>query len=330
MRIALDAMGTDAHPAVEVKGAIEAFGELSGEVTVVLVGDRARIEDELGRVEGVPRDRIEVVHAPERIDPTESPVAAVRRKTDSSIVKGITLQREGRADAFVSGGSTGAVMAASLFILRPLPGVARPAIATVLPTAGEPAVLIDAGANVDSKPAHLLEFARLGAVYSADVLGRDQPRVALLNIGEEAEKGNELAIEAYGLLDTSELNFVGNVEGRDIIAGGCDVVVADGFVGNILLKFYESVAGFIRELLLERIEESHAELNLGEVFRVLDYTEYGGAPLLGVDGVSIICHGGSPPRAVKNALKVAARAVDTEMIADIRRAMNGSRRGVEE
>lgn len=214
-------------------------------------------------------------------------------------------------------------MAASLFLLRPLPGVARPAVATVLPTAADPVVMLDAGANVDSKPFHLLQFAHLGAIYAHDVLRRERPRVGLLNIGEEPEKGNELAVEAHQLLARSGLDFIGNVEGRDIITGVCDVVVTDGFVGNVLLKFYESVAGFFSRLVEREVVRSGADLDLQELFRFLDYTEYGGAPLLGVNGISIICHGGSPPRAIKNAIRVAIRAVETNMVGHVRRKLTG-------
>ncbi|HEX7117213.1 MAG TPA: phosphate acyltransferase PlsX [Longimicrobiales bacterium] len=325
MRIALDAMGTDRHPAVEVEGAVQALRELPDDFTLILVGQRERIEAELDRFPDLPRDRLEVVHATQRIEQGESPATAVRRKPNSSIVVGLELQKEGGADAFVSAGSTGAVMAASLLLLRPLPGVARPPIGTMLPTAAEPVVLVDAGANVDSKPAHLVQFARLGAIYAQDVLRRPNPRVGLLNIGEEPEKGDELAVEAHGLLrEQSGLNFVGNIEGRDIITGACDVLVADGFVGNVLLKFYESIAAFFMGILKREQERSGARMDLREIFAALDYTEYGGAPLLGLNGISIICHGGSPPRAIKNAIRVAIRAVSTHMVGHMRRELTTS------
>ncbi|HEX6939149.1 MAG TPA: phosphate acyltransferase PlsX [Longimicrobiales bacterium] len=322
MRIALDAMGTDRHPAVEVEGAVQALRELPDDFTLVLVGQRERIEAELDRFRDLPRDRLEVVHATQRIEQGESPATAVRRKPNSSIVVGLQMQKEGRVDAFVSAGSTGAVMAASLLILRPLPGVDRPPVGTVLPTAAEPIVLVDAGANVDSKPYHLVQFARLGAIYAHDVLRRPNPRVGLLNIGEEPEKGDELAVAAHRLLaQQSGLNFIGNVEGRDIITGGCDVLVADGFVGNVLLKFYESIAAFFTGILKREQEKSGARMDLREIFAALDYTEYGGAPLLGVNGISIICHGGSPPRAIKSAIRVALRAVATNMVGHMSREL---------
>jgi glycerol-3-phosphate acyltransferase PlsX len=317
LRIALDAMGTDHHPAVEVEGAVAALRESPEELEVVLVGDRERILREMARLGEGESARLSIVHAPTRIDPREAPATAVRRKPDSSIVVGLNLQKRGEADAFVSAGSTGAVMAASLFILRPLPGVDRPAIATLLPTATGPMVMLDAGANVDCKPSQLVQFAQLGVVYAHDVLGRETPRVGLLNIGEEPEKGNEQAVEAHRLLGETGLHFVGNVEGRDIIRGACDVLVTDGFVGNVLLKFYESVAGFVFGLLQREMSDLATGDRIERITRILDYAEYGGAPLLGVNGISIICHGGSPPKAITNALKAAMTASNAHMVGHI-------------
>ncbi len=319
MHIVLDAMGTDRHPAVEVEGAVEALRDLNDDFDILLVGDGNRIERELKRWPDAPAGRIQVVHASEIIHPSEPAVTAVRRKLDSSIVVGLTLQREGRADAFVSAGSTGAVMAASLFVLRALPGVDRPAVATILPTSALPCLLIDAGANVDCKPGHLVQFARLGAIYVEDIWARAHPRVGLLNIGEEAEKGDEVTVEAHRQLRESDLNFVGNMEGRDIIKGACDVLVADGFVGNVLLKFYESVTSFMHGILRAELAQTRTAIDLDDVFKVFDYTEYGGAPLLGVNGITIICHGGSPARAIRNALRAARQAVETRMLRHIRR-----------
>ncbi len=318
MRIAVDAMGTDRHPAVEVEGAVAALEAFPDDFRVVLVGDRDRVERELTRLGESEGERLSIVHTTQRIAPSESPAAAVRRKPDSSIVVGLNLQREGLADAFVSAGSTGAVMAASLFILRPLPEVDRPAIATLLPTGLGPMVLLDAGANVDCKPEQLVQFARLGSVYARDVLGRESPRVGLLNIGEEPEKGNELSVETHRRLRASDVNFVGNVEGREIIEGVCDVLVTDGFVGNVLLKFYESVAGFVFGLFRREASPGSGDGKLDRITRILDYAEYGGAPLLGVNGISIICHGGSPPRAITNALKAAMTASNAHMVGHIR------------
>jgi glycerol-3-phosphate acyltransferase PlsX len=318
VRIALDAMGTDRHPAVEVEGAVQALRELPDNFELVLVGDRTRIEAELSR-HSYPADRVRIHHATEVIEPGEPAVTAVRRKTDSSIVAGLRLQKDGEADAFVSAGSTGAVMTASLFLLRSLPGVARPGIGAILPTTVQPVLLIDAGANVDCKPYHLVQFARLGGIYVEDVWQRPNPRIGLLNIGEEPEKGDELTVETHRLLRASDLNFVGNIEGRDVIRGTCDVLVSDGFAGNVLLKFYESVMGFMHGWLTTELEESAEDLD--KLFRHFDYTEYGGAPLLGVNGVSIICHGGSPPRAVRNAIRVAVQSVESRVVGHIARAI---------
>lgn len=315
MRIALDAMGTDRAPGPEVEGAMEALRAADGDAQIILVGDEARIRAELARHHDVP-DGIQVHHASEVVTAEDAPASVIRKKRDSSIVVGLQLQKAGEADAFVSAGPTGAVMAASLFTLRPIEGVERPPVGTLLPTAGELCLLLDAGANVGCKPRHLVQFAHLGSVYARDALGRPEPRVGLLNIGEEPGKGNDLTIEAHAALAAEGgIHFIGNVEGRDIVRGECDVIVCDGFVGNVLLKFYESVAAHIVSLLRAELHEAQdARLDLEHVFRVLDYAEYGGAPLLGLGGVSIICHGSSPPKAIRNALSVAARAVRSDLV----------------
>lgn len=314
MRIALDAMGTDLAPEPEVKGALQALEDLDADIEIVLVGDERVVRAELAKHGAVP-ERVRVHHAPDRVTAADPPASVLRRKPDSSIVVGLKLHQEGAVDAFVSAGSTGAIMATSLFTLRPIPGVDRPAVGTTLPTVAGPCLLIDSGANVDCKPHHLVQFARLGDVYARDAMGVARPRVALLNVGEEPEKGNEVVVEAHRLLAREPgIHFVGNIEGRDIIAGVCDVAVCDGFVGNVLLKFYESVAGFLVGLLKPEVEARGASEKLEHAFRVLDYAEYGGALLLGVGGVSVICHGESPPKAIRNALAVAARSVRSEMV----------------
>jgi phosphate acyltransferase len=313
-------MGTDRHPAVEVEGAVQALRDLSVDFELLLVGDSARIEAELARHE-VPAGRLQVIHADDVIEPGEAAVTAVRRKPGSSIVVGLKLQKEGKADAFVSAGSTGAVMAASIFLFRAIPGVDRPGVGAILPTTVQPCLLIDAGANIDCKPMQLLQFARLGSIYVEDVWQRPNPRIGLLNIGEEPEKGDERTVEAHRLLRGSGLNFVGNIEGRDVIRGTCDVLVADGFVGNVLLKFYESVMGFTYGMLKTEFANTPTARDLDRLFRVFDYTEYGGAPLLGVNGVTIICHGGSPPRAVCNAIRVAIQSVESNVVGHIERAV---------
>ena len=315
MRIVLDAMGTDDAPRIEVAGAIEALREHESDVELILVGDREVIDAELARHEVVP-NRISVHHAPDRVQADDSPASVIRTKPNSSIVVGLELQRKRDADAFVSAGSTGAVMATSLFKLRPLPGVDRPTIGTLLPTAEEQCLLVDAGANVDCKPQHLVQFAHLGNIYAREIMGRTKPRIALLNIGKERGKGDELSAAAYEVLNSEDsLNFVGNLEGRDIIEGVCDVVVCDGFVGNVLLKFYESVAQFIIGLIKTELGAlTENSLDFDRIFRILDYSETGGAPLLGVGGVSVICHGGSSAKAIRNAIRVAAQAVRSDMV----------------
>ena len=315
MRIVLDAMGTDDAPRIEVAGAIEALREYESDVELILVGDREVIDAELARHEVVP-NRISVHHAPDRVQACDSPASVIRTKPNSSIVVGLELQRKRDADAFVSAGSTGAVMATSLFKLRPLPGVDRPTIGTLLPTAEEQCLLVDAGANVDCKPQHLVQFAHLGNIYAREIMGRPKPRIGLLNIGKEPGKGDELSAAAYEVLNSEDsLNFVGNLEGQDIIEGVCDVVVCDGFVGNVLLKFYESVAQFIVGLIKTELGAlTENSLDFDRIFRILDYSETGGAPLLGVGGVSVICHGGSSAKAIRNAIRVAAQAVRSDMV----------------
>jgi glycerol-3-phosphate acyltransferase PlsX len=322
VRIVLDAMGTDGAPETEVAGAVRALRELEKDIEIVLVGNQDILQAEVARHDDLPLDRLHLEHAPDRVLPGEASASVLRKHPESSIVKGLRLQREGEADAFVSAGSTGAVMAASLLILKSLEGVDRPAIGTVLPTAKEPVLMLDAGANVDCKPHHLVQFAHLGNIYAQDLMGRERPRIGLVNIGEEPEKGDELTLEAHQRLARDPgLCFVGNIEGREIIQGSCDVLVCDGFVGNVLLKFYESVAQFIVGYLRRHLQRASTQVELDEALYVLDYSEYGGAPLLGVNGVSIICHGGSSPNAIRNAIRVAAQAVRTEMVEHVTREL---------
>lgn len=323
MRIALDAMGTDQAPASEVEGAVAAVRE-DPELHVLLVGDEAVVAEHL---EGQsPQSRISVVHAPDRVTSADGPASAVRRRPRSSMSVALHLHDEGKADAFVSAGPTGAVMAGSLLALGALPGVDRPTVATLLPTSRGAVLLVDAGANIECKPRHLVQFARLGTVYMQDLHGIGAPRVGLLNVGSEAVKGTEVVQEAHRRLERSGLNFVGNVEGRDIIHTACDVLVCDGFVGNVLLKFYESVAGFLVDNLRSRLGDRRLEPAVEEVFRVLDYEEYGGAPLLGVDGVTVICHGSSSSRAIRAALGVASGAVRSGVASHIARELLAARR----
>lgn len=318
VRVAVDAMGGDGAPDAPVEGALSALRDGGEELEVLLVGDPAVLERLVGD-EPEAGDRLRVVPADETIGMDEPPARAVRRKADSSIVVGLELQRRGEADAFISAGSTGAVMAASVLVLRPLPGVDRPAVGAMVPTSGTPTLVLDAGANVDARPHHLHQFAHLGVTYYRDVRGEPEPRVGLLNVGEEEAKGDELRTAAHRRLrEDPDLSFVGNVEGHGIIEGEVDVLVCDGFAGNVLLKFYESVAGFVSDLLLRAAGDAPAGREVEEILQLLDYREHGGAPLLGVDGVSIICHGDSPPRALRNAVGVAVRSVESGTVEDMR------------
>jgi len=314
IRIALDAMGGDYAPAVPVKGAIDAVQELPTSYEIQLVGRRDDIEPELDKHDYTGTG-ITIVDAPDVIGMAEKPLAAIRGKRHSSVRVGLELQKTGASDAFISAGNTGAVMAGSRLLLGLHSGVERPAIGALFPTAGSPTLVLDAGANIDCSARELRGFAHIGAVYARDVLGRENPSVGLLNIGEEEEKGNDAVRGAYALLQgDSGFNFVGNVEGRDILSGACDVVVCEGFVGNVVLKFYETVAHLFRGLLEREMERAVlTSEGMQRVFKVLDYSEYGGAPLLGVRGVSIICHGRSPARAIKNAIGVAAQSVESQL-----------------
>ena len=321
-RIALDAMGGDFAPQATVAGALLALAELDPAHCIQLVGSTPVVEAQLRTLlEGeltthaAQRDRLTIVEAPDVIEMTDKPSAVVRGKPNSSMAVGLRLQAEGRSDAFVSAGSTGAQMVASMVILRMHAGLERPAIVTLFPSARKPVAVLDSGANVDCSAEELVQFARLGATYVECVLGRPNPAVGLLSIGEEPEKGNAVTKEAHHLLQSSGLNFIGNVEGRDLPTGGTereavDVVICDGFVGNVVLKFYEAIAPLMIGTL-RSAGVSAEQLQAG--LKHLDYSEYGGAPLLGVKGVSIISHGKSSPRAIKNAVKVAAQAVVSGM-----------------
>jgi len=326
-RIALDAMGGDHAPAAPIAAALLAIQELGPEHQIQLVGRASVIQEQLNaQLAAAPAllveaaTRFEIIDAPDVIEMTDKPSVAIRGKPQSSMAVGIRLQTEGRSDAFVSAGNTGAQMAASTFILRLHEGLSRPAIGTVFPTAKQPVVVLDAGANVDCSAAELVQFAQLGSVYARDILGRPNPSVGLLSIGEEPEKGNAAVKEAHQLLLGAHLNFIGNVEGRDIPLGKCDrgpidVVVCDGFTGNVLLKFYEAVAPMLFGMMMKA---GVTKEQLGSVVHSLDYEKYGGAPLLGLKGVSIICHGKSSPEAIKNGIFAGIRAVESHMSQHIR------------
>jgi len=317
VRIALDAMGSDAAPATEVAGCARALEEVA-DLSILLVGRATDIEAALAAHHAVDRSRIEIIEAPDVVGMSEQPLAAIRSKPRSSLAVAMGLHKEGRADACLSAGNTGAILAAATLMLRLHEGVERASVGALFPTARQPVLVLDAGANVDCSARELVGFAHLGTVYARDVLGRAHPTVGLVNIGEEPEKGNGIAKEAHRLLSREALRFVGNVEGRDILAGEStagqlDVAVCDGFVGNVVLKFYESVARLFVSLVTEAAPDVLERPEVRRVLKTLDYSEYGGAPLLGVRGVCIICHGSSPPRAIKNALRVAHTAVTSHL-----------------
>jgi len=320
MIIALDAMGGDRAPHVNVEGAILAAEEYN--VTVALVGDKEIISGLLETYKGRPkRGSCVVVHAPEVVGMSESPSVAIRKKKNSSMAVALELVKKGEADAAISAGNSGAMMAFSMFALKRLPCVDRPAIVTVMPNTKSATVLLDAGANVEVKPQHLVQFAVMGSVYSSTLLDIKSPRVGVLSNGEEEEKGNELTRETHELLKKTGLTYIGYVEGRDIFNGNADVVVCDGFVGNIVLKVAEGVANAITSIL--KVEVSRSILckagfliampALKALKKKVDYEEYGGAPLLGIDGISIICHGSSSSYAIKNAIKYAMECVERKL-----------------
>lgn len=313
MRIVVDAMGGDFAPHAPVQGAVLYDRETRGKDQIILVGDKAAIEEELARHRYMPPQNIKVVHASEVIGMDEQPAAAVRRKKDSSMVKGVRMIRDGKADAFVSAGSTGAQMAASLFILGRVKGVQRPALGAFLPWEEGVTLLIDVGANADCKPVNLLQFGLMGGIFMEYFTEIPSPKVGLLNIGEEKKKGNELTLATHELMEKHLSGFIGNVEGRDVLNGKADVIVTDGFTGNVLLKFAESIVGVFSRSLKIRIKKNLLSMAgaffMRPAFKALkrsyDYEEYGGVPLLGIDGISIICHGSSSAKALKNAVHVA-------------------------
>jgi len=308
-------MGGDRGPDLIASAAIGAV-KAQPNLEIVLVGNQDQLEPVLQKA-GTQHPNIKIAHASETVGMSEAPASAIRKKKDSSIAVAMRLLKDGKADALVSAGNTGAVVAGSLVSIGRLHGVSRPAIATFYPTSKGPAVFLDIGANSVCTPKNLLQFAVMGAVFAEYHLQIKDPRVGLLNIGEERSKGTDMIRSAYDLLRDSGFNFVGNVEGRDVMAGAADVVVCDGFVGNVVLKFSESILAFTGQLLRQEIKKSfRAKLGvllLKHVFSAfrerLDYAEYGGAPLLGVNGVVIICHGKSSPRAIRNAIVMAQRFV---------------------
>lgn len=314
MRIAIDTASGDYAPREIVKGAIKAAHEYKVDIT--LVGKKPILHVLAGRHLG--ESGISIVEANETIDPHEPPMKAVRSKPDSSIVVGINLVRDGLASAFISAGNTGAVLCAALLNLKRIEGVERPALGCILDiTPSTPAFLIDAGANVDCRPSHLVQFAKLGAIYVKKVLDISSPRVALLSNGEEARKGNRLARESYKLLKETNLNFVGNVEGHEIIRGKADVIVTDGFTGNIVLKTIEGLTATLLSSVLQTGKTLSSallhDIGLGSFAKRTDYRESGGACLLGVEGNVIIAHGRSQARAIKNAIGLTKTMVEQDI-----------------
>jgi glycerol-3-phosphate acyltransferase PlsX len=330
--ISLDAMGGDDAPVTEVAGAVEVVKEEQN-INIILVGDSAKIEKEL-RKYSYDNDRIKIHHCTEVIGMHESPTEAIKKKPDSSILIGLGLHKKGEAQAFISSGNTGAVMAASLLTLGRIANVTRPTIGQEFPTDTGTSIIFDVGANMDCKPVYLLEFAVMGIVYATSIFKLKNPRVGLLNVGEEKTKGDTLTTEAYELLEKSGLNFIGNIEGSDVLKGKAEVIVCDGFVGNVLLKFTESVPGVLKNKLLEYSSGNiFRKLWIGMMYKTLktvlkgfDYQEFGGVPLLGVNGIPIIGHGKSSVKAIKSMVlkagkmhRVKLNDIISERIKDIKK-----------
>lgn len=316
MRIGVDAMGGDRAPECTVKGAVMAIDEYGYHIT--LIGSENILKDLL-KDHTYPEDKVDIINASQSIEMHEPAALSVRKKRDSSIVKGLESMKKGAFDAFVSAGNTGAVVCASTLSLRLLPGVDRPGIAVIFPTLTKPVMVIDVGANIDPKPLHLLQYGIMGDAYSKHILSKKDPTVGLLNIGEESTKGTDFVKEVHLMLSESKLNFKGNIEPKDLYRGKVDVVVCDGFVGNVLLKVTEGFADAAGELLKRELKESSFITKIGAfmtlpAFRTIkkriDASEYGGAPLMGVDGSVIIAHGASNEIAIKNAIRAAAENVD--------------------
>lgn len=329
MRIAIDAMGGDHAPKSTVEGAIAAANEWS-DIEVILVGNREVLEP---LAQGAPSN-FRIHHAAEVIEAEDEPVKAVRRKKDASMVVAGRLVREGEADAMISAGNTGALMTTGLLVVGRMEGIERPALAPMIPTVDERGVLaLDLGANMDAKPEHLAQYALMGSIYRQKVHGIANPRVGLLNVGTEAKKGNELTKAAYPLIEEMPITFVGNVEARDVLTGACDVLVCDGFAGNILLKSLEGTAGTIFSLLKKEFSKSLKNKlaaavlmpSLREMKKTLDYKEHGGAPLLGLSGLVVKGHGSSDSGAIKNAVRQARTAIQGRLTESISNEISGKR-----
>ncbi len=319
MKVAVDAMGGDHAPEAIVKGAVLAAKELDLD-ELILVGDQVLVEKELVKHHWS-RSNVTVVHTPQAVQMHESPSRVLRAKHDTSISVAIDLMKDGKCQAVVTAGNSGAAMAISMWKLKKLEGVERPALASIHPTLTGASILIDAGGNVDCKPIHLVQFAIMGEIYARFVLGKDRPRVGLLSNGREDSKGNELTKKVHAILKQSGLNYIGNVEGRDISSGTVDVIVCDGFVGNVALKSSEGIAdSFVamlraatRKSLWARIGYFFMRQAQENIKRRIDYSEYGGVPLLGINGTCFICHGHSSPKAIKNAIRAASKYVQSDI-----------------
>ena len=306
MKIAIDAMGGDLAPSEIVKGTLDA-ATATTDIAYILVGDKEKITAEIHRTTNTIPSNIIIEHASQVVGMDEPPVEALRKKRDSSIVKAVKLIRDGKADAFLSAGNTGAVVAAATFVIGLLEGVKRAGIAVPLPTEKGCAALIDVGANTNCRPINLLQYGVMASLYSKYVFNNvANPTVGLLNIGEESEKGTDISRQTYQSFKGSSLNFIGNIEGHDIFSGKCNVVVCDGFVGNTILKICEGLGTFLlREVSHKFSSDEKVLKGVSNVAEKIDYSEYGGAPLLGVNGIVIICHGRSKAKAITNAIKVA-------------------------
>lgn len=329
--VAVDAMGGDNAPAEIVKGVVDAVNS-NNSVNIRLVGIEDRVNLELGKYE-YDKSRIQVINATEIIETAEHPVNAIRKKKDSSLVVALNLVKNGEADAFVSAGSTGAVLVGAQAIVGRIPGVKRPPLAPVLPTAKGPLVLVDCGANVDSRPDHLVLFARMGSIYSEYVLGINNPKVGIANNGAEEEKGNQLVKDTFPLLkECNDINFVGSVETKDIPQGNADVVVCDGFVGNAILKMYEGVgATLISEIKKSLMTSFRGKLggllikpSLKQVLKKYDATEYGGAPMLGLNGLVVKAHGSSNAKEIKNAVHQCIQFVEADINTKIKESLQNN------
>ncbi|TFH33131.1 MAG: phosphate acyltransferase PlsX [Anaerolineales bacterium] len=328
MRIVLDAMGSDTHPTPEVQAALEAFQRWGEPIT--LTGPENELNRLVKELGGEPQ-QVEIVHAPEVLEMTDKPAAAARGKSQNSMAVGMDLLKEGKVDAFVTAGNTGGAMATALFRLGRIRGVKRPGLAAVIPVQNGQAIVIDIGANTDCRPEYLLQFANMGSTYAELVFSKPNPRVGLLSNGEEAGKGNNLVKETYPMLVKSGLNFIGNVEPKEVFAGNVDVVVTDGFYGNVFIKTSETVARFLLEQIRAEIRASTVS-SLGallakpafqRVREMLDPAEYGAAPLLGVNGLVFIGHGRSESKALVSAIRVARQAVSENVLSAMQAAQRG-------